>query len=212
MSTDNGSTAGTDSPPEGYELVADRIRAFYDRHPDGSITFADPALTGAHYRVLVDPLDEQRHWIEAVAIVRIDEREKGRGTARHAYPADPADEYRRGAEVENVQTAAMGRALAAAGFPGRTAVASHEEIATHRGPDCPDPNRTLAGEDEIRELLAARIPKSPTANRERVSAMAAAGLPYCSVKDALAGMTVAELETLRAHLEAKSPADPADGA
>lgn len=176
------------------ETVADRIRAFHDDAPAagllGSITFQEPG-----YRIALDDADGPA-WIVATALIHVitpdnDRKLVAEGTARHAYP-------RGGSEVERVQTAAIGRALAAAGYPGATSVESTEGIAAH----APDPDRTLADQDEIKRVLAEAFPRGGDGYQAaRLAAIKNAGLPYASVGAALSGMTVAELDQLTRTLK-----------
>lgn len=187
----------------GYEEVPDRLRAFYADHPNGRVA-ARTQMAGGTYRMETDPDGQQ--WIVIVADAYRDagdEHPAGTGTARDPYPG--RTRFTAGSEAENVETSAWGRALAAAGYPGKS-VASAEEIQAARAAH---DARTLADPDAVRELLVAHIPKSQTANRDRLEAMKAAGLEYESVSAALKAMTVAELEALRGHLE---PAEKAEKA
>lgn len=188
----------SDPPPDtpALERVADRVRAFHtDPRFDGpSITFTD---LPAGYRFETDP-DEMggQAWVVATAVVSaLATNGKpwtvAQGTARHAYP-------RGGQEIERVQTAAIGRALAAAGYPGSTSVEATEGIAAHAG----DPARTLADQDQVKRLLANAFPNTEKDHqRQRLAAIKRAGLPYESVAAALMGMTVGELDRLSKALE-----------
>lgn len=183
-----------DPPARSLESVADRIRAF---HADGG--FEDAAITfEPDYRFETDPGKEAgpHGWIVATAVITARGTNGKRwtvaeGTARHAYP-------RGGSEVERVQTAAIGRALAAAGYPGATSIESTEGIAAHAS----DPTRTLADQDAIKRVLAAAFPRTGDGYQaHRLAAIKQAGLPYESVGAALSGMTVAELDQLTQALD-----------
>lgn len=182
-----------------YAEVPDRIRAFYADHPEGRLlsrTIRSGEDEGRTHRFETD--EDGQRWVVVVADVfraASDTHPAGTGTARDPYPGRTP--YTQRSEVENAETSAWGRALSAAGYPGKS-VASAEEI---QAAQAAHDQRTLASADEIRAVLAHHIPKSPVANQQRVEAMRAAGLPYGSVKDALTAMTVSELDALRDHLE-----------
>lgn len=195
MTEANGNAAVPEATPTGLERVADRVRAFHaDTRFDGaSITFA--AAENGGYWFEQDP-DGGQMWIVATALIQAHttagkEWTVAQGTARHAYP-------RGGSEVERVQTAAIGRALAAAGYPGATSIESTEGIAAHAS----DPTRTLADQDAIKRVLAAAFPRTGDGYQaHRLAAIKQAGLPYESVGAALSGMTVAELDQLTQALD-----------
>lgn len=186
----------TDAPNPGiagYEQVHGRIRRFIADHPNGALQplFAEEP----HYRIEQHG-DATLLVYGAKAYRDRDDALPGIGMAWEPIPG--RTRFTRGTELMNAETSAWGRALAAVGYPGPSGVASAEEVAA---PQAARDERKLAAPEAVRALLAEHFPRSAQANTKRLTAIHAAGLGYESVSAAVSGMTEAELETLRAHLE-----------
>lgn len=108
--------------PEGYQEVAERIHAFYQRHPEGSIRTeaVEFVQVGGKDFVLV----------KAAVYRTPDDKVPGTGTAMEPIPGSTP--FTRGSEVENGETSAWGRALASLGLGGRK-IATADELAAKRG-------------------------------------------------------------------------------
>lgn len=99
----------------GYVEVADRIVAFYERYPEGS-------LQSAIYH-----LDSEIVVMQAWAYRTPDDVRPGIGWSSMLIPGSTP--YTKGSEIENTETSAWGRAIAALGFEVRRGVASRDEIS-----------------------------------------------------------------------------------
>jgi hypothetical protein len=115
----------------GYEEVPDRIARFIEKHPEGR-------LTGEHQIIEVGG----NTFVEyvAYALRTQDDPTPGRGVTWEPYPGRTP--YTKDSEVENAETSAWGRALAAIGFTGKK-IATAEEVANaqaRRGEDTGRPN------------------------------------------------------------------------
>ena len=101
----------------GYTEVADRIPAFYAMYPEGSIRTE---------RVEMMQVAGKDYVMVTAAVYRgPDDQLPCVGTAMEAIPG--TTNFTRGSEVENAETSAWGRALAALAFGGKS-IASVEEI------------------------------------------------------------------------------------
>jgi hypothetical protein len=101
----------------GYEEVPDRIARFIEKYPDGR-------LTGSHQVIEVGG----NILVEYIAHAYRDaeDMQPGRGVTWEPYPGRTP--YTKDSEVENAETSAWGRALAAIGFTGKK-IATAEEVA-----------------------------------------------------------------------------------
>ena len=97
-----------------YINVAQRIAAFHEKYPDGSLQ--SEILTLNDHEVL----------IRAQAFRTPDDPRPGIGHARETIPGSTP--YTRGSEVENAETSAWGRAIAALGFEVKAGVATAEDV------------------------------------------------------------------------------------
>ena len=105
-----------------YVDVAARIAEFYKRYPDGSLQ--------------MDPIE----WVEvesakfimgrAYAYRSPDDVRPGIGTAWEAVPGRTP--YTRGSEVQNLETSAWGRAIAALGIATRDGIATAQDVQAAR--------------------------------------------------------------------------------
>jgi len=99
---------------EDYIPVAERIAAFYAKHPEGS-------LQGE----MVE-LSETRVVIRAFAYRTPEDIRPGIGYSSLVIPGSTP--FTRGSEIENCETSAWGRAIAALGFEVKRGVATAEEV------------------------------------------------------------------------------------
>lgn len=97
-----------------YVPVNERVDAFYTKHPEGSIQSEIVELTGT------------RVTVKAYAYRSPDDTRPGIGHSSLEIPG--ATPYTRGSEIENAETSAWGRAIAALGFEVKRGIASHEEV------------------------------------------------------------------------------------
>lgn len=123
---------------EGYVEVADRIKLFYERYPEGSLQAAVPPVVmeveGKSYLVY-----------SALAFRSPDDQRPGQGTAWEPLPGKTP--YTRDSEMMNAETSAWGRAIASLGI-GLTAegkIASREEVRNRTAhatdTETPEPSR-----------------------------------------------------------------------
>lgn len=110
---------------DGYVDVAERMRIFLERYPDGSLQL-DPV----EFREI-----EGKTWVigRASAYRTPDDQRPGIGTAWEQIPGTTP--YTRNSEVQNVETSAWGRALAALGIGIDKAIASREEVERGKADD-----------------------------------------------------------------------------
>lgn len=100
-----------------YVDVAERLREFYEKHPQGRVITSIVEMTEKRVVVKAEAYRDASHaWPSGV------------GHSQLAIPG--ATPYTRGAELENAETSAIGRALVAAGLPSKR-VASAEEVQMH---------------------------------------------------------------------------------
>lgn len=103
---------------DDYVDVAERIRQFYGKYPDGRLT------TGAPPQV-VEIAGKPYVWYHARAYRSPDDTLPGDGWA--AEPVPGPTQFTRDSELMNAETAAWGRAIAALGFATKK-IASQEEV------------------------------------------------------------------------------------
>lgn len=104
-----------------YVPVADRLAEFYKKHPEGSVQ--------SEILTLTDNLVLVKAW----AYRTPEDPRPGIGHSSLAIPGSTP--YTRGSEVENAETSAWGRAIAALGFEVKHGVATAEEVRNKRGPE-----------------------------------------------------------------------------
>lgn len=97
-----------------YVQVNERIIAFYEKHPEGSLQSEITHLT--------DKLVVVKAW----AFRSPADLQPGIGHSSLGIPGTTP--YTRGSEVENAETSAWGRAIAALGFEVKKGIASREEV------------------------------------------------------------------------------------
>jgi hypothetical protein len=98
-----------------YIQVNERLIAFREKYPDGCV------------QAEIIELSDARVTMRAMAYRTPDDARPGIGHSSLAIPG--LTPYTRGSELENCETSAWGRALAALGFEVKRAIASAEEVA-----------------------------------------------------------------------------------
>jgi hypothetical protein len=109
-----------------YVDVKERVRLFYERHPDGRLVTTD-------VRPSREPDDVPRIWVEAAAYRTPDDPLPGRGWSWLVLPGTTP--YTRGSEIENAETSAWGRAIGALGIGIEKSIASADEVRTKAQPE-----------------------------------------------------------------------------
>jgi hypothetical protein len=99
---------------DDYVPVNERIEAFYAKHPEGSIQSEIVELTDA------------RVTVKAYAYRSDEDARPGIGHSSLEIPGRTP--YTKGSEIENAETSAWGRAIAALGFEVKRGLASAEEV------------------------------------------------------------------------------------
>jgi hypothetical protein len=129
-----------------YVQVSDRIAAFYAKHPAGSIQSE------------IVTLNEKLVVVKAWAYRDADDARPGIGHSSLQIPGTTP--YTRGSEVENAETSAWGRAIAALGFEVRKGIATRDEIENkHDESNAGERTNgkgndfTLATEDDLKRLV-----------------------------------------------------------
>jgi hypothetical protein len=110
-----------------YVPVNERIEAFYRQFPEGSIQGEVIELTAS------------RVTVKAYAYRNPEDPRPGIGHSSLDIPGSTT--FTRGSEVENAETSAWGRAIAALGFEVKRGIASHEEVRNKQ----PGPNGKASG-------------------------------------------------------------------
>jgi hypothetical protein len=103
----------------GYVEVADRLREFSEKNPNARIVTTIVEFT------------EKRVTVKAEVFRKADDVLPA-GVGHSALTIPGTTPYTRGAELENAETSAIGRALVAAGLPSKK-VASADEVRAKRG-------------------------------------------------------------------------------
>lgn len=130
-----------------YVPVNERIAAFYEKHPEGSIQSE-----------MVE-LSESRVVMRAFAYRSPDDPRPGIGYSSMTIPGSTS--FTRGSEVENCETSAWGRAIASLGFEVKRGIATKEEVENKQEePSRPariSPLRSNAAAPELDEEDAAAL-------------------------------------------------------
>jgi hypothetical protein len=101
-------------PGDDYVQVNERIIKFIEKYPEGSLQSEIVELTG------------ERVVMRGMAFRNPDDPKPGIGHSWLEIPGKTA--FTRGSEIENAETSAWGRALAALGFEVKRGIASAEEV------------------------------------------------------------------------------------
>jgi hypothetical protein len=101
-----------------YVEVADRLREFYEKHPGGRVITSIVELTEKRVVVKAEVYRETAHEVPS-------------GAGHSALGIPGVTPYTKGAELENAETSAIGRALVAAGLASKK-IASADEVRAKR--------------------------------------------------------------------------------
>jgi len=110
-----------------YVTVAERIEAFYKAYPEGSIQSDIIEMT------------DKRVVVRAYAYRNTQDPRPGVGHSSMNIPGSTP--YTRGSELENTETSAWGRAIAALGFETKAGIATADEVRNKQQDDA-GPRRT----------------------------------------------------------------------
>jgi len=118
-----------------YVDVAERIRQFNEKHPEGSLQ--------SELEPVKDSVDNLIGWLcKAYAYRSADDPRPGVG---HAYePVPGKTPYTRDSEAMNAETSAWGRAIIALGFPTKK-IASKNEVRARQEPTSAPPTADPTG-------------------------------------------------------------------
>jgi hypothetical protein len=109
-----------------YVDVAERIRAFRDKHPDGSLQPVDPTKP---YEIIT--IGDKTFVVYVAAAYRTpDDSRPGIGTAWETFPG--LTPYTKGSEVQNAESSAWGRAIVASLAADTKKIASLDEVSARR--------------------------------------------------------------------------------
>lgn len=112
---------------DNYVEVKDRIAAFYEKYPQGSLQ--------SEYEVC--EIDGQTTIVARAEAYRSEEDERP-GIGHASEPVPGLTPYTKNSELMNAETSAWGRALAALGFKVDKGIASANEVRNRSGNDNPD--------------------------------------------------------------------------
>ena len=103
---------------DGYIQVADRIKLFYAKHPEGSLQMDKPEFVQV----------EGKQWAigRAYAYRTPDDQRPGVGTAWEIVPG--TTNFTRGSELQNLETSAWGRAIGSLGIGIDASIATLDEV------------------------------------------------------------------------------------
>ena len=118
-----------------YIEVKDRIRIFYEFYAGGR-------LTTEEVRATREPDDKPRIWVKAAAYRSPDDTHPGIGWSWIELPGSTP--YTKGSELENAETSAWGRAIAALGILISGGIASGQEVRSKAAPEPAKPARNAA--------------------------------------------------------------------
>lgn len=207
----NMATANYNDRLKDYVQVNERIIHFYEQYPTGSIQSEMLTLT------------ETLVVFKAFAFRHPDDPKPGVGHSSLAIPGTTP--YTEGSEIENAETSAWGRALAALGFEVKRGIASRNEIENKQKPDNAGVKQAknisngtgesaiLASEAQRKFLL--KSAKSAMGDKEGKAwvAQRMADLGIAGAENFQAHqfqMMLGELNQLRAGEDSQEPAEEAD--
>ena len=117
-----------------YVDVAERIRAFRDKHPEGSL---QPADLSKPYEIVT--IGDKTFVVYVAAAYRTPEDSRpGIGTAWETFPGKTP--YTAGSEIQNAESSAWGRAIVASLAADTKKIASLDEVAARRAERDPHPS------------------------------------------------------------------------
>jgi hypothetical protein len=109
-----------------YVDVAERIRTFREKHPEGSLQPADPTKP---YEIIT--IGDKTFVVYVAAAYRTpDDTRPGIGTAWETFPGKTP--YTAGSEVQNAESSAWGRAIVASLAADTKKIASLDEVSARR--------------------------------------------------------------------------------
>lgn len=174
--------AKSDGPGDDYVEVKERIQVFYATYPTGSIV-TDRVVPFAEGEIDGSP----RIMVQAKAYRTPDDPHPGVGTSWMVLPGRTP--YTNGSELENCETSAWGRAIAATGILVDRGIASAQEIRMKGGGEIEPPSRTNA--DALR--MAAEAAAAPATEPDSPAPSGAQAPPVpeqvTAVPPALSGET-----------------------
>lgn len=129
--------AGKKPDLAGYTEVKVRIQKFYAAYPTGALVTTKVKLIGVH-----ELDDKPRVMVKAKAYRTPDDPHPGTGTSWMILPGKTP--YTNGSEIENCETSAWGRAIAAVGIAIDQGIASAQEIRMKEGGEIEPPSRSGA--------------------------------------------------------------------
>lgn len=107
-----------------YVEVHERLVKFHEKYPEGRVTTLQAIATS-------EPDGVPRVWVEAAAYRTPDDPVPARGWSWMILPG--STNFTRGSELENTETSAWGRAMAAAGIEVKRGIASASEVRNKSG-------------------------------------------------------------------------------
>ena len=126
---------------EDYVDVAERIRLFTEKHPEGTLQGSGEFVYGIQNEII-------GFIYTARAYRTAEDLRPGVGTAFEAIPGTTP--YTRGSEVQNAETSAWGRAIVAVGIPSKR-IASANEVAARQVEPAAGP-----GPDDVKSVTKAQ--------------------------------------------------------
>jgi len=121
-----------------YVDVAERIRTFREKHPDGSLQPLDLAKP---YEIIT--IGDKTFVVYVAAAYRTpDDTRPGIGTAWETFPG--LTPYTKGSEIQNAESSAWGRAIVASLAADTKKIASRDEVAARRAERDQHPSTTPA--------------------------------------------------------------------
>lgn len=149
-----------------YVEVADRIKAFKEAHPEGSLQSIGKPWVEHH------PDGKAFIWYGAMAYRSPDDPKPGVGWAQEPFPG--LTPYTKNSELQNAETSAWGRAIAALGFDFNGKVASREEVRNRQAEGEGIASESRPGESGAKDSQRLTgAPSSPTLTKEQVEALTA---------------------------------------
>lgn len=146
---------------DDYVPVAERVDAFKQTYPDGSLQSKIVELTDSRVTVM------------AMAYRTPEDPRPGIGHSSLEIPGKTP--YTKGSEIENCETSAWGRAIAALGFEVKRGLASAEEVRNkqpERGGGSPSSPRRAPASNQYRRAELAALMKDRDLTVDAVEAVA----------------------------------------
>jgi hypothetical protein len=134
---------------DDYVPVNERIEAFYAKHPEGTLQSEIVELTA------------DRVTVKAYAYRAADDERPGIGHSSLEIPGSTS--FTRGSEIENAETSAWGRAIAALGFEVKRGVSSREEVR-NKQPERSERASSVRREDSKPATTSAPVKRTPEEN------------------------------------------------